>query len=541
MVALRNVRRLSQVVNVLFKHGFGYVIHELDLKWHLPLAKRALFHKFAPQDTLPVNVRKVFEELGGAYVKLGQLLSLRPDLVPEEYCIEFRKLQDDMPAMPLSEVKSIIRGELGKVPFKDISQKPIGSASIAQVHEVVLPSGKKGVVKVQRPRVQDMLFADMDVMQYLAERIERRYGGNFVDIVHEFERYTKQELDFSLEGKNIDRFFNAFKKNRGVVIPRVYWDVSSRKVLTMDVVRGQKLSDAKWRSQAQKNRVAKHVLALAAAQIFDIDFFHADLHPGNIMVLPDDRIGLIDFGIVGHFDKETKKRGISFLSYLIKEDVEGTISALSRIGRPTVNTDMACFKEDARGIIQEWQGGGNKYNTFTRTAYKLVLLLVKHHMRAPPETLLFAKMLMTVEGTCLFLNPKFDIIKEVSPHMQKYVKTASMPHWENVVSRVRGVQEFLEEMTDRSLEIERKLGEGTLQVNVDDVEIKGLKHGIERSSNRVAFALIIASFVVASALLMNFGPEWYGVSVFSGTFLLVGFVLSVPLLVSMYKEGNTRV
>ena len=243
------MRRIAQIVRVLSKHGFGFLVDELKLRAHLPFFHRWQRYTVTAHNNLPKRMRMMMEELGGAYVKMGQILALRPDLVPQEYCNEFKRLHDRVPPFSYKQVKQIIEAQLneplGKI-FSYVSKKPIGSASVAQVHQAKLHNGKKVVIKVQRPNIKEIFAADIDTMYFIAHRLEGKkdmYEFSPTKIVEEVERYTKHELDFMVEGDNIAQFYTLFRKSKAVKIPKYYRSLSTKKVLTMEYVEGIKLTD----------------------------------------------------------------------------------------------------------------------------------------------------------------------------------------------------------------------------------------------------------------------------------------------------------
>ena len=246
----KDAKRVKQVVSVMVAEGLGYFIDKMKLRWHLPLHKNLQFYHFTKKEHIPLQVRlrRSMETLGGAYIKLGQLLSLRPDLVPMDYCKEFEKLQDQVPAFPFSQVKKIVEEELGK-PLSEIfshfEEKPIGSASIGQVHRAKLKDGKEVVVKVQRPDIQELFHEDIDILYYLFGKLDKYYHYEHFSplmILDEFERYTKKELDYCFEKRNLTRFGDNFKHSSFIKVPKAYDAYSTSSILTMEYLKGEKLS-----------------------------------------------------------------------------------------------------------------------------------------------------------------------------------------------------------------------------------------------------------------------------------------------------------
>jgi len=305
MMQKRAFNRISHVAKVLAEEGMGYLVDRLELRHHLPWKHRITQTRFHKVATKPERVRHVVERLGASYIKLGQLLSVRPDLVPNEFAEEFTKLQDEVPPMQFATVKQVVEEELKKPLnsiFRSFDKKPLGSASVAQVHRAILKSGEHVVVKVQRPSIAQRFAEDIEVMRFLAHKLERHNRMDFspLDIVDEFEFYTKQELDFMLEADHIQKFEKQFTHNKRVKIPHCYQDYSTHNILVMEEIHGRKLSTMiRSKKTHIPNLINQNILELSLKQFFRMDLFHADLHPGNVMVLRDGRIALLDFGITG--------------------------------------------------------------------------------------------------------------------------------------------------------------------------------------------------------------------------------------------------
>ena len=245
---IRDLARFEEILNVLFKHEFGYLLERLRLKEYLPASRRFQAERFIEKDTQPERIRMVFEDLGGAFIKLGQLLSIRQDLIPKEFCDEFRNLQDNVRPFPFKKVQEIIEREYKKPlsqVFRSISQEPVAAASIGQVHEATLKTGEKVVVKVKRPGIEKTFRTDIDIMFHFAELIDKHYPVGTIEmagIVKEFERYTEEELDYAREAHNIQRFYTNFLRDPNVKTPRVYWSGTTANAVMMERIQGTRLS-----------------------------------------------------------------------------------------------------------------------------------------------------------------------------------------------------------------------------------------------------------------------------------------------------------
>jgi ubiquinone biosynthesis protein len=537
--------RARHVVNVLFKHGLGYFVHELGLKWHLPFFRK-LAPKGAPPADLPVRLRKIMEELGGAYLKLGQFLSLRPDLLPAEYCEEFKKLLDNVKPLPADKVRRVIETSL-KAPlksfFKHVDAAPIGSASIAQVHTAVLKNGKDVVVKVQRPEAKAQFAADIQIMQYLAHKMEKRFADKAISpstIVKEFERYTQQELNFVFEGRTIDRFAKHFA-GTSVVIPQVYWPATTANVLTMDYLDGVKLTDAlKKPKNYPLQHIARRISDAAFEQILRLGVFHADLHPGNILIMPGNRIGLLDFGIVGSLNEDMIRQTVAIYSALISKDVNAVTKVLLRVGIPSPDTDTDALKAEVERIVNEWYGTALGEARVTGMLQALFESAVQHGITMPVGFILLGKAMVTVEGTCLALDPQFSFVDYSRPKMTQLLREHKHP--KAVLTRFgklsKQYADLLADLPQQASDALEKVKRGTINLNLKETDVKHLGMDLNRSSNRLAYSLIIAALLLSGAILVDVPPKIGAYSVFTVLGLFFAAILLTALAVSVWREGN---
>ncbi len=541
-----SIRRVTRVIHVLADHGLGYFLQRARLSWHMPFAKRVAMRKRLPKAP-EVRMREAMEQLGGIYLKLGQFLSMRQDLAPEQYCEEFKKLLDRAEPLKYETVKHVLEKELHKPLAKVFSQfdkKPLGSASIAQVHYAKLKNGKQVAVKVQRPKVAAQFRSDIDILYYLAHKFKKHFTAGVIDpviIVKEFERYTLEELNFLQEADNIHQFSTALKGLRYAVVPKVYPQYCTKHVLVMEYIRGAKLSEvAHTLSEQNRQLIADKIVDAAIHMVYDKGIFHADAHAGNILVLPRNKLALLDFGIVGKLDEKSNKLGLDLYLAIIARDIERVQDILLHVGRPTPATNYEQFRQDVETIMHDWHRAG--VIRVTTLMHRLFVACVKNNIRMPTDLVLVGKALVTIEGTCRQLVPDFDFVEEAKPKMRKLLERRRAP--QQLINRfLKSSQELrsiLAELPRETLDFVEKLKREPFRINMRNPDARHLGMDINTSSNRLSIALIIAALIVTGAMLVDLSPQVGGLSYFSVFSMSIAFVLGITLVTSMAREGTAR-
>lgn len=501
--------------------------------------------KSRANEDLAYRLRKSMEELGGGFIKLGQLLSLRPDLIPVEFCDEFKKLLDDVPPEKFDVIKkqigkSLDKKDLKKV-FRHIDSKPIGSGSVAQVHKAELINGKEVAVKVLRPGIKDIFLTDINVLRYLAGIAEKRFKNLPIipsKIVDEFERYTNNELNLVFEARNIERFGKQ-KHSAKIVIPKVYWPSTSKNMITMDYLPGKKLSHVKHPDK----KSAEIILNELVKEVFEYGFFHADLHPGNVIVMKNSRIGLLDFGIVGFVDKDLRMLGLLLYKAISKRDVDLALRALLKYGSISKQSNIIKLKRDIYEILNEWYAGEGKESKPTHALRQLFVSCAKNGVVVPENAVLFAKALITAEGTCHYINPDFNFnvyaVQKAAKVLSKYRSSKVIKKY--ILEEAKKSIDIAKQIPEQSLNVLQKLSSGRLDFSLDDSHFRRIGFNISDSSNRVAYALIITALIIAAAMLIDFGPFIYGYPALSIAALILAGVLMIPLFFSIIHEPKRPV
>jgi len=554
----RTARRLQQIINVFLRHGFGRIIDQIHLGRYIPFGRRLRAFGQWPAlkgPTVPERLRMAFAELGPSFIKLAQVLSARPDLITAQYADEFKRLQDEVPPFPTAEAKRIISEEI-KLPvesvFLDFRDTPVAAASIAQVHFATLIDGENIVVKVQRPDIRETIETDIDIMTTAARLIEKYIPeGRFFNptgIVQEFSKTVRKELDFVEEARNCCRLRRNFEGNPDIYIPKVYPEFLTEKVLAMERIEGVRVDDIPGIEAMglDRKRLAKTGVDAYFKMILDDGFFHADPHPGNIFVMPTGRIGLVDFGIVGRVSEELKEALAETFLALLHRDFDKLIDQYIELGLVPEDADIEEFRKDFKTDLKEFleplYGMTLGEINFAQYLDTVVHLAMKHNMKIPSELLLINKAMLVLENIGVQLDPSFDFIAAAEPYAGRLVRKRLSP------SRLyKDISRHATEFGDFFLLFPKQMKKFIRKLLRDDFHMKlthvGLEHFIkdmDRSSNRVAFAMVISAFIISSAIMhaTGVGPTVYGLSILG--FFAFGFasVLGVWLLISIIRSGR---
>ena len=546
--AIRSFSRLRQIVNILFTYGFEEIVDELRFKSHLPFEKQISRKKKKSKSSHAVRLRKAMAEAGGAFVKLAQMLSLRSDLIPQEYCDEFAKLQDHVEPFAFSKVKKIIEEDFGKSihkVFMEFEKEPIAAASVGQVHKARLKSGQWVAVKVQRPNIKKIFQSDIDILYYLAEQAEERIEviRRFKPrrIVQEFENYTKKELDFKLEAKNIDVFFKKYKYSPYFKIPKVYWEQTSKRVVTMTFIDGKKVSEMKKLDEKEKKRLTLLIYRSFIDQVFKMHIFHADPHPGNIFLMDNKKIAFLDFGIVGRISPDLAMSVEMMLIGLVKGDLDLLAQSFLDIGVIPGDIDEMAFKEDIFEAWSPYHGSDvsqiNMASFFTNSFE----LARKYDIEYPGNFVLLTKAVITTEAFGRKLYPQANFVKICTPQVENLLREQRNPKnmlhsfKKNAFKFSSSLKKFPQDL--RSLMYIFKKG-ATVKVDIDNKDLKHFTRELDASSNRVTLGLIIGSLVVGAGLIILSGipPMLFGVPLMAWLLVLIACMLSMALTISVIRE-----
>ncbi len=550
----RHLTRYRQILTVFFKYGFGDLVDLLKIDQYIEIGLQMISRnrrERLERMTRAERMRLAMEELGPTYIKLGQVLSTRPDLIPVDFIRELSKLQDEVPPFPFDEVRQIITRELGSVPetlFDQFDETPQASASIGQVHRAVLKDGDEVAVKVQRPGIERTIEVDLEIMLHLATLMERHIEEiafyRPVKIVEEFAKTLEREIDYTIEASNMERVAGQFLSDMTVYIPKVYRDFTTSKILTAEFIDGIKISEIRQLEDAGLDRreITRRGAHILLRQVFEIGFFHGDPHPGNIFVLPDNVICLLDFGMVGSVDRQTREDFVDLVDAVVHRHESRTAQVLLKLTTWDEKPDMRIFEKDVADFMGHHLYRPLSEINFGRLLQNLLELAAQNRLVIPPDIFLMMKTLAAVEGVARMLDPRFDIFTTAEPFI-KQVKLARF-HPRRLTGDFMQLSSdlltFLQQFPGELLEITRKVRQQKLSLSV---ELKGLDTMLEthdQISNRVSFSIIIAGLIIGSSIIVVSGvpPLFYGISLIGIIVFITGAVMGLWLLIAIIKKGR---
>ncbi|MFN3762899.1 MAG: ABC1 kinase family protein [Anaerolineae bacterium] len=507
---VRHLRRFQQIAQILARHGFGELLDLLGAAPGFPLA-RVLRRR--PSLGPPQRLRMALEELGPTFIKLGQVLSTRPDLLPPPYIAELSKLQDTVPPAPWDAVRALLEAELGAPPekvFATLDPEPIAAASLAQVHAATLPDGSEVVVKVQRPNVEETVNVDLDILADGARLLQTRTPlGELYDlpgIVEEFAATLRAELDFYREGHNADRFRANFADEPYLYIPKVYWEYTTRRVLVLERIRGIKIDDIAALDAAgyDRYRIGLHAARMVIKEVLEDGFFHADPHPGNFFVMPGEVIGAMDFGMVGYLSRRTRTDLVRLYIATVQLDEEAVVDQLVRMGAVSGAVDRVGLQHDIGRFLRKYAGLPLKAIRARDVMEEAMPIAFRHHLRLPSELWLLGKTLAMMEGVGLKLAPDFDMFAVSRPYVKRFMREMASPRaW--MPSLVRGMGDWVQllDMLPRTgMELLARAERGELEVSLRHQELGRALVYLDRLANRLALSILLAALIVGLALLV---------------------------------------
>jgi ubiquinone biosynthesis protein len=550
----RHLNRYRQILAILFKYGFGNLIELLKIDQYIEIGLQMISRK--RRDRLEKlsgaeRVRLAIEELGPTYIKLGQVLSTRPDLVPIEFINELSKLQDKVPPQPFSEARKIIETDLGLSPeklFDFFDEAPLASASIGQVYRARLKDGETVAVKVQRAGIKKIIEIDLEIMLHLATLIERHIEElslhRPVKIVQEFAKTLEREIDYTIEATNMERVARQFLDDPTIYVPKVFRDTTTARVLTTEYVEGIKVSETIRLETAGLDRkmITERGAEIFLKQIFDHGFFHADPHPGNIFVLPDNVICLLDFGMVGSVDRQTREGFVDLVDSVIQQDESRTTQVLLKMTDWDEEPALRDLEKDVADFLGRHLYKPLKDIEISKLLQHLLELASRHRLRIPPDIFLMMKALSTIEGVGLALDPEFDMIVKTAPFIERVKLARFYPQRiaKDFVNFSTEMLQFIRQFPKDMLELARMLRQQKLPIKLEHRGLETMLATHDQISNRISFSIIIAALIIGSALIVisEIPPLFYGISLIGIIGFFAAAIMGIWLLVAILKKGR---
>jgi ubiquinone biosynthesis protein len=504
------------------KHGFGAYLARTRLKDAVPrdAAVSATEPLPAPDRDTARRFRALLAELGTTFTKLGQLLSSRPDLLPAHWVEELEALQDDCPPLPLAEVRREIERGLGRpveTLFAELEDAPLASASIAQVHRARTHGGARVVVKVQRPDIRARIESDLALLYYLAKLLEAVVEETGVytptGIIEEFDRTVHEELDFGNEARNAKAMAEAARGREFLVIPQVHDELSSSTVLTLDYVEGTKVSEVTAEGGFDLEKVARNIIEAAFRQLFEDGLFHGDPHPGNLLVLPGNRIALLDFGLVGRLTRVQQEALVTLIVAVALRDPDSVARVLNRVGLPDEHTPIVEFREDIRHILDRYLGLTLDEIRTATLLRDLLDLAVRHRIRVPKEYAVLAKASVTVEGIIRRLYPRLDILEVGLPYAKELLLARFNPSDASsaLMKSLLKLQGLAEDVPAQLSQILVDLEAGKFRVNVASEDVERVGGHVRALAVMMFLGLIAAGLTVGGLVVLAVGGNpWLG-------------------------------
>lgn len=549
----RNLQRYREILGALFKFGFEDLVSSLKVEQYLDVGRKVFLRKESERIgklSRPVRLRMVLEELGPTFIKLGQMLSTRHDVLPGGFIEELAKLQDTVPPFGFDLVRKRIETELEKPVtevFAEIEAEPFAAASIGQVHRARLKSGEEVVIKVQRPGIKRTIEVDLEILMHLATLMERHLEGMDVNkptlVVEEFGRSLERETDYCIEASNIERLASLYHGDRTVYVPRVLRGYTTPLVLTMEYVRGVQAGDLDRlrREGYDLKGIADRGAELILEQSLVHGFFHADPHPGNLLILPGNVICFLDMGMMGSIDRRTREDLVDLVLGVVKHDATDMVKALLKITEWENEPDTRELEREGAAVIEKFFNRPLKDIELSKLLEELFSIAVKFRLRVPPDLLLLIKAVSATEGLGRRFNPDFDILKKAAPfvrrvHMNRYNPLRLA---DDLLDYGREMVDLFRDVPGETRALLRMARKGKLKVELKHEDLENLRLAGERTGNRLSFAIVLGALIIGSSIVIHTGlpPTWHGIPLLGLIGFLVAGLMGFWLLITIIKKG----
>ncbi|GFO61862.1 ubiquinone biosynthesis protein UbiB [Geomonas silvestris] len=550
---VRNIRRYRQIIAVLAGYGLEHLLEYLNMAGVAALSRRVLRRSGGKAAHLspPERLRLALEELGPTFIKLGQLLSTRPDIIPAAFIREFARLQDSVPSLPFSQIKGQLEAALGVSAtelFLELDEEPIAAASIAQVHRAVLLTGEEVVVKVRRPEVTDLVETDIDILMDIASLLERHLPNadiyDPVGVVREFASTIRREMDLAREGHTIERIRDNFQEDPTLAFPRVYWEATAKAVLTMEFMRGIKVNDLAALEAAELNRreIASRGADAFLKMVLDHGFFHGDPHPGNVLIMPGNVICLLDFGMIGRLDPGLKTYLTDVLSAVIRRDVDGLIRTIVNFNEMNEGVNLRSLKKGLSDFIDSYFEIPLKEIEVGKMLLEFVDLISTHRIKLHPDLTMLIKVLVVVEGMGRELDPQFNMVSHLRPFLEDALREQHSPgrFLRELAEGAEGYLALTRDLPREIRELLNKINRNKFRIDLEHRGLDRFTRELDRSANRLSLSLILAALLIGSSIAMhaNRGPLLFGLPAFAFFGYLIAGLIGFWWMVAIIRSGR---
>ncbi|MCP4605275.1 MAG: AarF/ABC1/UbiB kinase family protein [Proteobacteria bacterium] len=547
------MNRYREVVHVLVKYGFGQLLDDARI-WEQTNIERRILHRHPSEIehlTRAERVRMAIEELGPTFIKVGQFLSTRPDLVPQSFLVEFEKLQSNVAPIPSEVAKAIIESELGQsldAVFSSFEEEPIAAASLSQVHRAVLGDEEVVAIKVQRPNIADIIAADLDIMLSLANSMEQHLEQarmmNVSELVNEFSANITRELNFKTEANNLSRFARNFADDQYILIPAIHRELCTRRVLVMEYVEGINISKTEELVAGgyDLQLIASRGVDLALKSAFEHGFFHADPHPGNIFVLPDNAICVLDFGMMGVLSSRDRDSLASMVNNIVDLDERSMVRAILALSEADGAVREADLEMAVSNLVQEYATLPFKELSLGDLLNDLMQVARAHHLHFRSHLVWLLKSIATIEDVAHRLVPDFDIVESVTPYAQKLLRRRYSPFRQAREFRSAAI-DFMylaKDLPHETRTIIRQLREGRVRIEFEHVGLEPMRNTLDRISNRLAISIILSALLIGSSVLVlsEVPPLVSDIPIIGLAGYIIAGVLGIWLTISMLRSGR---
>ncbi|WP_298866188.1 AarF/ABC1/UbiB kinase family protein [uncultured Gimesia sp.] len=546
---LRNLRRSREIVTVLMNYGFDDLVDQLGLRRYLRLGRRLLFWKRSEPEvklTRAKRIRLALESLGVTFIKFGQVVSTRPDLVPRDVVRELSKLQESVPSFPSDIAIKIVERELeGSIDtlFAAFDHQPLAAGSLGQVHRARLHDGTELVVKIKRPDIDRVIEQDLSLMYELATMIERHFPDaeifDPVGLVNQFSRTIHRELQFMREARSTDEFYRLFQDDATLYVPKIHWELTQGDVITMEYIDGYRIDNE---NELKNLPISAHEVAANGARIFmkmtfEFGIFHADPHPGNFRVMPDGSICLIDYGMIGVLEEERRDLLIDLLLNVARKDTTRLVEVVLNIGKTKRDIDHQLLRADLRDFIGNYYGIPLEQIKVGAMLTDFINILAIHRIRCPVDIMLLIRALITLEGVASHIAPDLNIAQEMEPYVYKI--SSERYHPRAIASRMwteaRSLTKVMHDLPEQIGRTLGKLSDDELRIHLEHKGIDHLTTEMDRSGNRLAIGMVMSALILASAITISSDSRLVYVSI---PIFMMSSLLGIWLIYGVFRSGR---